>query len=202
MPKGFKEQEKQLIQQALFDRGRQLFCKYGLQKTSIQEITKKAGIASGTFYKFYSSKEELYFDILSEEEKHLKDRLFKVDLSKETQPRQAIKELLLSLLETVETNPLIQQLYLGNNMDALTRKLSKEKLDEHFTEDKDSLVHLIELWKQQGVVITHPPEVITGILRSLFLLTLHKKEIGEDIFPQTMKLHVDLIVDGIIKKEK
>ncbi|MCJ8012272.1 TetR/AcrR family transcriptional regulator [Paenibacillus sp. KQZ6P-2] len=72
MPKGLNEYEKQEITNSLIEQGKILFSELGFQKTSINEITKKVGIAPGTFYKFYNSKEELYFEILEREEDQLR----------------------------------------------------------------------------------------------------------------------------------
>ncbi len=66
MPK-FTDNEKEHIKQDLLTKGRTIFIKYGLAKTSIDEIIRECGIAKGTFYKFFNSKEELYYEILINE---------------------------------------------------------------------------------------------------------------------------------------
>lgn len=60
MPKKFSEIEKTQIKQKLLDSARSLFTRYGIKKTSVEDLTKGAGIAVGTFYAFYQSKEELF----------------------------------------------------------------------------------------------------------------------------------------------
>jgi AcrR family transcriptional regulator len=63
MPRGFSDREKELIHDSLLMKGRELFINYGLKKTSIADLCREAGIALGSFYIFYSSKEEkLYFE--------------------------------------------------------------------------------------------------------------------------------------------
>ena len=37
---------------------------YGVKKTTVDELVKRAGIPKGTFYLFYKNKEELFFDVL------------------------------------------------------------------------------------------------------------------------------------------
>ncbi len=61
MTRSFNDDEKQFIYTALIDQGKELFSQFGFKKTSILEITKRTGIAQGTFYNFFASKEELYF---------------------------------------------------------------------------------------------------------------------------------------------
>lgn len=58
MPTGFTEDEQQKIKEALFRAGIRLIRKYGVQRTTVDKLTKECGIAKGSFYLFYSSKEE------------------------------------------------------------------------------------------------------------------------------------------------
>jgi AcrR family transcriptional regulator len=199
MPKGFNPQERQMISDSLLEQGRILFSQYGLQKTSINELTKNVGIAPGTFYKFYQSKEELYFEILEQEERHIKEQFLTFTIEKN--PKQALKDLLLQTITTIETNPLIRQLYFENNMEALLRKLPPEKLDSHIKQDSADLLPLINKWQQEGILLKRNPEVIAGILRSLFVLPLHQKEIGEAVYRETIELFIHLIVDGLVNEE-
>lgn len=199
MPRGFSDHEKNVITSSLIEQGRILFSQFGLQKTSIIEITKNVGIAPGSFYKFFNSKEELYFEILEIEEKHIKEQLFRIDISKENKPKKAIKNLFIQMINIVETNPLIRQLYVENNMEGLLRKLPEGTLERHFNNDSATLTPLIEKWKAEGILLEQDPEIISGMLRSLFLLTLHKKEIGETIYRETIERFTALIVDDLFK---
>ncbi|GGB40877.1 TetR family transcriptional regulator [Lentibacillus populi] len=201
MSRGFNEYEKQFITNSLIEQGKILFSNFGFQKTSILEITKNVGIAPGTFYKFFNSKEDLYFVILEKEEEKIKEQYANVDIFKENQPKKAIKSILQQMINTIETNPLIRELYFGSNMEVLLKKLSPELLEKHFKNDSNSLLSLIEKWKIEGITLEENPEVIAGVLRSLFVLTLHQKEIGAAVYRETIELFIDLIVDGIIQEE-
>ncbi|WP_077318109.1 TetR/AcrR family transcriptional regulator [Virgibacillus proomii] len=201
MSRRFNEYEKQFIANSLIEQGKILFSKFGFQKTSILEITKNVGIAQGTFYKFFNSKEELYFVILEMEEEKIKEQFTNVDIFKENQPNKAIKSMLRQMIKTIETNPLIRELYFGSNMEKMLRKLPPEVLEKHFNNDATSLLSLIEKWKNEGIIVEVNPQIIAGILRSLFVLTLHQKEIGVEVYQETMDLFIDLTVDGLIKEE-
>ncbi len=201
MPRGFNDDEKQAITDSLIEQGRILFSQFGLRKTSINEITKKVGIAPGTFYKFYRSKEELYFEILEKEEEKIRDQWLNVDLNKGTHPKKALKNLLHSMVNQFESNPLIYQLYFENNVESILRKLPREKLVKHFDNDSSALNALIEKWEMQGIFFEENPEIIAGIFRSLFILSLHKKEIGQNVYQKIIERFIDLIVEGLVKKE-
>jgi|SRR5690625_135215 len=199
MSRGFNEHEKQFIANSLIEQGRILFSKFGFQKTSIQEITISVGIAQGTFYQFFPSKEALYFAILEKEEEKIKAQFTKIDIFKDNEPKKAIKSILREMIQTVETNPLIRELYFGDTMDKMLKKLPPETLDKHFNNDTNSLLPLIEKAKKEGIILDEKPEIIAGVLRSLFVLTLHQKEIGVAVYQETIERLIDLIVDGLVK---
>lgn len=201
LSRGFNSYEKQIIRNSLIEQGKFLFSKYGFQKTSIREITKDVGIAQGTFYSFFKSKEELYFVILESEEKGIREQLFNVEKFKEQQPKKVIKDILHQMIYIIETNPLIRQLFLGTNMEDMLRKLPPDLLEKHFRNDSTSLITIIETWRSEGVIFKENPEVIAGVLRSLFVLTLHQHEIGETVYRETVEVLINLIVDGLFKKE-
>lgn len=58
MPIGFTDEEQKAIKEKLFYAGIELIRELGVQRTTVDKLTKKCGIAKGSFYLFYSSKEE------------------------------------------------------------------------------------------------------------------------------------------------
>lgn len=63
MPKIYSEEKRLEIKEQLMDVGLDLIKQYGIKKLSIEAITKKVGIAQGTFYNFFKSKEILVYYI-------------------------------------------------------------------------------------------------------------------------------------------
>lgn len=57
----------------MLSEGRHQFETAGLRKTSVEDLTKAAGIAQGSFYMFFASKEELYYELLLEEEQRIRN---------------------------------------------------------------------------------------------------------------------------------
>lgn len=201
MPKGFSDKEKSIIQEALLEKGHQLFCTYGLKKTGIAEITKAVGIAQGSFYSFYESKEELYFDILEREEQKFKEQLLAQLAPLYDKPKEFIRALFTSAFKQMEENTLLMQIYDENTVEILSRRLSPERLAKHLNSDSADLQPLLAAWQQKGIVLRADLETITGLMRAVFLLTLHKKEIGEGVFEKALDLLIELVSEGIILKE-
>lgn len=58
MPVGFTEKQQEEIREQLFAAGIRLIRELGMKRTTVDKLTKECGIAKGSFYLFYSSKEE------------------------------------------------------------------------------------------------------------------------------------------------
>lgn len=58
MPTAFTAEQQELIREELFLKGIQLIRQLGVKRTTVDKLTKECGIAKGSFYLFYSSKEE------------------------------------------------------------------------------------------------------------------------------------------------
>lgn len=202
MARGFDEQEKQWIQHALIEQGKLLFGKYGFQKTSIQELTSNVGIAQGSFYTFFSSKEELYFLILEIEEEKLREQFLDFKGDEREKPKEIFKKILREMVTAIETNPFIRQLFIGNNFKNIVRKLPPKLLETHLFHDAEALLPFIEKWHSLGIELKKEPTIIAGLLRSLFLLTMHRREIGEAVYEETIELFIHLIAEGMIKDDK
>ncbi|MBQ0070928.1 MAG: TetR/AcrR family transcriptional regulator [Spirochaetales bacterium] len=64
MPKIFKESERNRIIEDLRSGAAECLGIYGVKKTTVDELVRRANIAKGTFYLFYDSKEALFADVL------------------------------------------------------------------------------------------------------------------------------------------
>lgn len=57
-----KEQRKRLI----LDAGKELFFTRGYRDTTIEKITERAGVSTGTFYLYFKSKQEIYMTLYAD----------------------------------------------------------------------------------------------------------------------------------------
>lgn len=67
-----------------------LFSKFGLNKTSVDEIAKYARVAKGTIYHYFKSKEELFQEVVKKEEIFLKYEIRK-RISEVDTPQEKLK---------------------------------------------------------------------------------------------------------------
>ena len=79
------------------------------------------------------------------------------------------------------------------DLQLLMRKLPPERVEKHLKNDDSAADELFNLLDISSDVDS---KVISGVMRSVFLLLLHKHEIGEEIFDDV----IDYIVDSIVLK--
>ncbi len=199
MPK-FGQREKEWIQQDLLTKGRDLFVKRGLKKTSISDITKSVGIAQGSFYNFYESKEVLYLEILEQEEEKIREQLVLPFFQSGNVTRESFKSFLMEAFSVMETNAFIRQLFDEGIMESLLRKLPEEKVAHLVNSDVDFFTPLVEKLQRENVIVEEQSEVVIQLLRMVFLLFLQKQQIGEEHFAESMDLLLTFISNGLIKK--
>ncbi|EIJ80228.1 regulatory protein TetR [Bacillus methanolicus PB1] len=191
--RGFTEQERDYIRQQLLEKGKELFSVHGLKKTSIKDLTESVGIAQGSFYLFFQSKEELYFRILEKEEEQMKESLLH-HLSKPETPED-FASFLLKGIDLIQGNSFIQRLYFEGDMELLVRKLPAETIASHIQKDNNLLMPLLYSWGFSGF----DEQTISGAIRAFFLMTLHRKEIGENHYEKTIRFLAEAISNQIFK---
>ncbi|MEL7624354.1 MAG: TetR/AcrR family transcriptional regulator [Clostridiales bacterium] len=64
MPQIFDEAGREKLRIQMLENGFQLIKRFGLKKTSVSDVTKASGIATGTFYNFFKTKEEFVYQII------------------------------------------------------------------------------------------------------------------------------------------
>lgn len=198
MARKFNDEEREFIKDKLITAGREWFGKFGLKKTSVEELTKSVGIAQGSFYLFFGSKEELYFEIMEQEEERIRLEMEQKLNSQEVMTKQKLRAFLGEAFKAADESIFVKQMYVDGVLEMVMRKLPKEKLEQNFTRDADVLLPSIRMWQDQGLIVQSDSETIVSMIRALFMLNLHRKEIGEAQFDATFQLMLDVVVEGLV----
>jgi AcrR family transcriptional regulator len=200
MPKKFTDKEKVIIKKSLIKTGKEHFSIYGLQKTSITDLTKSVGIAQGSFYNFFNSKEELYFEILENEEAETEEYLQNI-ISSTDSAKEAINETIKATYIIFEKNKFLRRIYSSNDYDIMIRKISEDKIKNHQKGDTQRVLNTIISAQKDYEHINASPEIIAGLFRGITILNFHQDEIGRDLFPEVIELLAEVIAEGLVKKE-
>ena len=78
MPRIYSPEKRQDIKNQLLVTGLALLKQYGMKKMSIEQITQKVGIAQGTFYNFFRSKEMLVLELATSYQEKQNQKLLEI----------------------------------------------------------------------------------------------------------------------------
>ena len=192
----FTEAEKSHIRSQLLGAGRELFARQGLKKTSIEDLTRPAGIAKSSFYGFFGSKEELYMELLMEERGRLRGEISASSLA--GNGKDAVENFLRAVVREFETNPLTRRLATHpEEWRVVTRRVPPEVMKANVEDSTDAVGYFIREGQEAGVISDGDPEILGGVIRSVVVLTLHKDDIGRNIFPDVLETMIELVADGL-----
>ncbi|MBW9172463.1 TetR/AcrR family transcriptional regulator [Clostridium estertheticum] len=104
MPKIYSQEKRQEIREQIMDMGLELIKQYGMRKMSIEQITKKVGIAQGTFYNFFDSKEILVYELANAYQERINQKLEEIIQIKGYLDRESLRELYYGMILKDEDN--------------------------------------------------------------------------------------------------
>ena len=198
MATAFTAEEKEVIRKKLHKVAKECLQRYGVKKTTVDQMAPMVDISKGSFYNFYSSKEMLFFTVLEEYQIDVMNRLTE-QLGMETK---------------IDTNRLVQLLYdfyqdfrysfmytifKNNEMELLIRKLPKEAItNHHLIDDRmvKKIVSRINIKENVSV------EIVSALFRTIAMTILHIEEIGEEQFDIALKFVIQGIVEQITKEDR
>jgi AcrR family transcriptional regulator len=199
MPKGFTDKEKQIIRETLLREAEKLFDQYGVQKTTVEDITKASGISKGSFYLFYNSKEELFFDIMESIEKDIKKIFFNDIFPESSNRRESFKEFIKSFISTID-NTSIFKILNTQDLQYLLRKLPEHRIAEHMQHDNEVFIEFYNKWNRKGIFRDLDIKGFNGVMKLLFYLLVHKDEYTEDEFEATKNIFIDMLAEYLVIK--
>ncbi|MBI5459437.1 TetR/AcrR family transcriptional regulator [Methanobacterium sp.] len=200
MPRPWSEKEKEIIKKNLLVEARRLFEKYGLKKTTVDEIVRAANISKGSFYIFYQSKEELYFDVLEEVEREFKDNMFEKAFNPSMNRRESFKSFLNQMIELLITMPLYKEIT-SSNYELLLRKLPEETLEKHVKRDQEDVSKFFNYWMNQGWMKKVDMDAINGLFLSLIHFVIHRDDFKGSNFEAAKDLWIDALANYLIIEE-
>lgn len=196
MATAFKDNEKEFIKEKLKEVAYDCLLKYGVKKTTVDQIVQMTGIAKGSFYKFYDSKEILFFTVLEEYQKSIMYELINKFKEEEDIGVDKFTQLIYGLYQKVRQS-FIMNIIKNNEFEYLMRKLPKDLIANHHSLDdilaKNIFLH-IKI--KEGVNI----DVVTASLRAIFMSMMHIEEIGEKYIEEVLKLLIKGLAIQIVEE--
>ncbi len=181
----------------IYDCAKELFSKKGFKDTNISEITKMAGMATGTFYNYYSSKEKLFMDIFLEENAKLKKGCLQfLDLSQP--PLIVVQQMMAMNTEGIKANPILKEWYNKGVYSKIEQLYREENGIQAVEFLYDSFLDIVIQWQAQGKMRKDmDSKMIMMIFAAIINVDTHKEEIGLEYFPQLIEHMTELIMKSL-----
>lgn len=177
VPKSYSEQERTYIKKRLKEEAAKCLAKYGVRRTTVDEIVRRVHIPKGTFYLFYKSKELLLFDVIQEQQENVNRELYQsISGIADTEfSAEKLTDVIFGFYKMTEKMLILKMLDV-NEVELLARKLPREIVEEHFQDDTDTIEKIFALLPVKKEVDI---KVVSAAFHAIYFATLHKAEIGE-----------------------
>lgn len=177
------QQERQEVDRRLREAAAQCLDRYGVRRTTVDELVRWANIPKGTFYLFYPAKEALFFAVLEELQERMQVSFLSTLEEKTPLGWREFADTYLELCREAE-NSFLLPLMEDGGLDLLVRRLPVELVEKHQAVDRAQIQKIFALFPG---VREKDPEFYAAAFRGVFLLNLHRREMGEEHFDGAMR---------------
>lgn len=182
----FTEQKNEMIRRDLMQEALRCAVTIGMRKTSVEQLTDAVGISKGSFYKFFASKELLFFSVLEDIHKEtytVAERALQENADLPPTERAA-KAILAACKHLSDTKAMT---FIENDAEYLLRRIPEDIKQKHYHDDE---VHIRTLLDASGLVPHGGIELAAATIRGLILTVSHQDQIG-DQYPQVLEILVN-----------
>ena len=178
----FTDYETEQLRKALLKETRHCAATLGMKKTSVDQLTKAVGIAKGSFYKFYESKEMLFFAVLE----GIHAELYGVadHALSETDglpPSERAAEAVLAVCRRLsDTGDMV---FIEHDAKLLLQRLPDHIKNVHY---HDGETHIRQLLENHDLMPKCGVSLAAAMVRGLILTVSHKEQIG-GLYPQVLE---------------
>lgn len=167
----FSDFETEQIRKALLKETRRCAVTLGMRKTSVDQLTQAVGISKGSFYKFFESKEFLFFAVLEgihTELYEVADQALHDNIN--LLPAERAATAVLAVCKRMSDTGVM--LFIENDVAALLQRLPENIEAEHYHDDE---THICALLEANALTPKGGMELATAMVRGLILTISHKE---------------------------
>ena len=178
----FTEEQNETIRRDLIREARCCGVTVGMRKTSVEQLTEAVGISKGSFYKFFDSKELLFFAVLED----IHTECFAA-AQKSLQENAAIDPAIRTAAAILAACRWLSEtkafVFIENDAEFLLHRLPEEVKTAHYHDDE---THIRQLLEKYDLVPSRGISLAAATVRGLILTVSHKEQIGE-LDPQVLE---------------
>ena len=192
MAKAFTEEEKIKIKESIMETALDLFHEKGTKSLSISELTKRVGIAQGSFYNFWKDKESLIIDLMAYRSIQKLGNIEREFSNSLTNPKKFLSEVIykysIDMTEKIKTQPIYQEAFrIFANQDS-------KKVNRVENLYGDFLDRLIDYWYKNNVVKSVDKQGLSNAFVGSFVLCSNYFHFNKDTFEEVLNIYIQSIV--------
>ncbi len=156
----FSARKRAFIQEKLIRTAAELFAQSGVRKTAIDRITAATGIAKGSFYAFYSSKEHLYTAVLADVHRSIAAELTAGILSGSASPDESAAGMLKAAAEIPKRYPETADYFLTSLRDEVEQIAQQEGMDPGAAVPLPDFQEAAAYWRDRKMILDVEPPLL------------------------------------------
>ncbi|NLI21375.1 MAG: TetR/AcrR family transcriptional regulator [Clostridiales bacterium] len=181
----------------LHDSAMALFSTKGFRDTSVADITREAGVAVGTFYLYYASKEKLFLELFLEENARLKRDILS-RLATDEEPLAVIRTMAELNQKGMRENPILREWYNRAVFGRIEQAYREENGIDAVDFVYDHFLTLVRRWQQEGRMRRDlDGRMIMALFHAILIAETHKEEIGLEFFPDLADILTQFVIQGL-----
>ena len=192
MAKAFTEEEKIKIKESIMETALDLFHDKGTKSLSISELTKRVGIAQGSFYNFWKDKESLIIDLMAYRSIQKLENIEREFSNSLTNPKKFLSEVIykysIDMTEKIKTQPIYKEAFrIFANQDS-------NKVNRVENLYGDFLDRLIDYWYKNNVVKSVDKQGLSNAFVGSFVICSNYFHFNKDTFEEVLNIYIQSIV--------
>ncbi len=199
MPKSFSKTEKTTIRAKLHAVGLAWFTCQGVRASRIDDLARDVGIAKGSFYAFYSSKEDLLMAIATKRDTEHKNQMRRFLKKPHPSPACQAGEFFDMLAEKIRSDPMLPLMLDHSEMEYLLRKIPADQMAVKASDDRTFIEEIARIWGEAGRGNAVTPDTLQALLILMLTLIMQTKMIPPDDMKTATKLLRETFVDRMTR---
>lgn len=182
MGAAFTPEEQALIRKDLKKVGKKYLLTYGMKKTSIDQLVAEVGISKGAFYKFYDTKEHLFFDLLEDIHDEMYEGITKVlSDSSISSPLERLESAVLFAYNCISVPSIMT--FVTDELPSVLRKISPATIEAHIESDSLNVTKLLD---SNGIHLNYSSDFVSSLFRGIISLSRERTIIGELVYDEVL----------------
>ncbi len=178
----------------IFETSMNLFATKGYDATSIEEITSIVGVAKGTLYYHFSSKEEI-FNFLVEEGMKLLQNSISIKIANCTTLTDKLKAILLIQIKVMTKYEDFMTIVLSQVLGKESRHLTCRKYVFEYIDLVEKIIQdSIENGEAKNISVDDPKVLASGLFGITYSILLYKIKNGDELNIQTLYKQYEEII--------